>query len=299
MKDFKDKVAVITGAASGIGRAIAERAGREGMKLVLADIEESALTETTKQLKGEGRSAIAVVTDVSKAEDVEALARRALSEFGGVHFVCNNAGVALVPKPLWEMSLSDWKWCLGVNLWGVIHGVHTFVPIMLKQGTDGHILNVASVAGLLSLPYVGIYHCSKHAVVTMTESLHHELQLAGAKVKASVLCPGWVRTRIMDCYRNRPAELGGPEAVNDPKRLNDMWKAYGEACEAGLPPDFVADLVFLAIWNERLYVLTAPEFGEMVSQRAANIVGQKTPVLDPSLLTMLGIASAVEEQVSA
>jgi len=208
MKDFQNKVAVITGAASGIGRALAERSARAGMKVVLADVEEDALVRTEKEMRAAGGTVLAVRTDVSKAHDVQALARKTLDAFGSVHLLCNNAGVAVATKAIWETSLEDWQWCLGVNLWGVIHGIRTFVPIMLRQDVEAHVVNTASIAGLLSLPYIAIYNATKHAVVTITESLHHELSLLSSKVKASVLCPGFIRTSIMASYRNRPVEFG-------------------------------------------------------------------------------------------
>lgn len=169
MKEFKGKVAVITGGANGIGRALAERSAKAGMKVVLADIEEAALAHTQKKILAAGATVMAVKTDVSKLTDVETLARKTLDAFGAVHLVCNNAGVFPMPKPLWETTLEDWQWCLGVNLWGVIHGIRTFVPLMLKQNTECHMINTASVAGLLSLPYISIYHATKHAVVSITE----------------------------------------------------------------------------------------------------------------------------------
>jgi len=288
MKEFRDKTAVITGAASGIGRAIAERSAREGMKVVLADIEEKALAEAENEMKAGGAKVLAVPTDVSKAGEVEALAQKTLAKFGAAHLVCNNAGVGVAPKPLWETELSDWEWCLGVNLWGVIHGIRTFVPVMLRQNTEGHIVNVASVAGLLSLPYVAIYHASKHAVVTITESLHYELALQNAKLRTSVLCPGWVGTRIMDCYRNRPAALGETK-WQGPAVVASMWEAYRQACEAGFPAEYVAEQVFHAIWHESLYILTTTDFNELVTQRAGNIVAQRSPVLDAKLVEALGL----------
>jgi len=290
MRDFEDKVAVVTGAASGIGWALAERAAREGMKVVLADIEEEALAQAEKEIGAAGGTALAVRTDVSKAGDVEALARETLDAFGEVHLVCNNAGVGLAMKASWEATLEDWQWCLGVNLWGVIHGIHTFVPIMLEQGTEGHVVNTASAAGLTSLPYVAPYHASKHAVVTITESLHHELSLLNSDVKASVLCPGFIRTRIMDAYRTRPTELG-TESADESTTIPAMLEAYRQAVEFGLPAVYVAEQVFHAIWQERLYIHTSFDYLDSVRRRADNIVLQRNPVLAPEILGALGIGS--------
>src|SRR5438552_10271105 len=201
MKEFKDKVAVITGAASGIGRALADRCVREGMKVVLADVEPEPLTNTEASLKAAGATVLAVRTDVSQASDVEALAQKTLDAFGAVHLLCNNAGVA-TGASIWESTIADWEWVVGVNLWSVIHGVRIFVPIMLAQDTECHIVNTASISGLVSLPRTSIYAVTKHGVVTLSEVLHRELAERGGKVKVSVLCPALVKTQIVDCARN-------------------------------------------------------------------------------------------------
>src|SRR4051812_40433940 len=174
MKDFKSRVAVITGAASGIGRALAERCASAGMKVVLADVEPGALAEAEASLRAGGGTTLAVRTDVSQAKDVEALAQQTLKAFGAVHLLCNNAGVA-TSGLAWESSLPDWEWVLGVNLWGVIHGVRSFVPIFLAQGTECHIVNTASMSGLVSFPRCSLYGVTKHGVVTLSETLHHDL----------------------------------------------------------------------------------------------------------------------------
>ncbi len=206
MKDFQDKVAVVTGAASGIGRALAEKSAQEGMKVVLADVEESALKQAEEELKASGAQVLAVRTDVSQAAEVEVLAQKTFDTYGAVHLLFNNAGVA-AGTTVWESSLADWQWVLGVNLWGVIHGIHFFVPRMLAQDTEGHIVNTASSAGLVSSSGLGIYKVSKHGVVTLSETMALELAARGAKLKASVLCPEWVNTRITDAERNRPQAL--------------------------------------------------------------------------------------------
>src|SRR3990172_8826356 len=198
MKEFRGKVAVVTGAASGIGRAMAERLAAEGMKVVLADIEKAALGGAEAEMKAGGATVIAVPTDVSKADEVEALAGKTIDAFGAVHVLCNNAGVPPVVGPSWELTEADWQWVLGVNLWGVLHGIRTFVPIMLAQDSEGHVVNTASVAGLLSGAWFATYSVAKHGVVTLSESLPRELELTGSRVKVPVLCPGWVRTQLMD-----------------------------------------------------------------------------------------------------
>ena len=192
MKDLQGKVAVITGGASGIGRAVADRAAGEGMKIVLGDIEEGPLKEAVDELTGRGAEALGVVTDVSDAASVRALRDRTLDRFGAVHLVHNNAGIGL-GGPIWEVSEEDWRWILGVNLWGVIHGVATFVPLLIAQG-EGHIVNTASIAGLTAAPFLGPYNASKHAVVAISETLFKDLQAMGAPVGVSVLCPGFVQT---------------------------------------------------------------------------------------------------------
>src|SRR5215213_2544837 len=211
MKEFSGKVAVITGAASGIGRGLAEACAREGMKVVLADVDEAALAQAERELKDAGAEVLAVRTDVSKADDVEALARRALDAFGAVHLLFNNAGVG-AGTTVWESTLADWEWVLGVNLWGVIHGVRTFVPLMLEQADECHIVNTASMAGLVSGPALGVYKVTKHGVVALSETLCCELAIMRSKIGVSVLCPGGVNTRIMDSERVRPAGLRNASA---------------------------------------------------------------------------------------
>src|SRR3989304_1104323 len=188
MKDLNGKVAVVTGGASGIGRAMAERFAAEGMKVVLADIEEEALTRAESEMRATGATVASKRTHVSRGEDVEALARFTIDTFGAVHVVCNNAGVA-VGGVTWQQTVKDWEWFLGVNLWGVIHGIRAFVPIMLQQGDECHVVNTASRAGLLTRPWLAMYCASKHAVVALSESLYHELTLTGSNIKASVVFP--------------------------------------------------------------------------------------------------------------
>ena len=253
MREFRDKVAVITGAASGIGRAVAERCVHEGMRVVLADVEEDALARAEATMSDTGATVLAVPTDVSAASDVEALARKTLEAFGAVHLVHNNAGVAVGGR-IWENTVADWEWVMGVNMWGVIHGIRVFVPLMLEQNTEGHIVNTASMAGLVSGPGLGIYKVTKHGVVTLSETLHHELTQIEAKIGVSVLCPGFIRTQIMDSDRNRPASLGaaaqqGAEIVSG--TLSSQQ--FRQAVEEGMPPNQVAEHVFDAITEERLH----------------------------------------------
>jgi len=277
VKEFKGKVAVVTGAASGIGRAIAERLAAEGMTLVLADIEEQALAKAEGELKAKGATALAVPTDVSKAGDVEALAKKTLDAFGAVHVVCNNAGVAPPGGPMWERTVADWQWVLGANLWGVIHGIRTFIPIMRAQDTEGHIVNTASMAGLASAPWMGIYNVTKHAVVTLSETLYQELALMGVNVKVSVLCPAWVDTRLMDADRNRPAELQNPAQEAGGAQPDPIREVVRQLLATGLSPERVAEDVFKAIRDEKLYILTHPEFKEAIRTRMENILEERNP----------------------
>jgi NAD(P)-dependent dehydrogenase (short-subunit alcohol dehydrogenase family) len=282
MKEFREKVAVVTGAASGIGRAMAERFAAEAMKVVLADIEQQTLAETEREMKAAGATVLAVPTDVSKVTDVEALAKKSIDAFGAVHVLCNNAGVAPPAGMAWEPTLDDWKWGLGVNLWGVIHGIRLFVPIMLRQDTEGHIVNTASIAGLVSTPWSPIYHVTKHAAVTLSETLHHGLVQSGAKLRVSVLCPAWVNTRIMDADRNRPAELRNdpPEATTSPQRAA-VEQAVRQLLATGLTSEQVADHVFAAIRDEKFYILTHPEWKDRVRTRMEDILEERNPTLIP------------------
>ncbi len=274
MREFKDKVAVITGAASGIGRAIADRCVQEGMKVVLADVQLEALTKAEASMKASGATVLAVQTDVSQASDVDALAQKTLEVFGAVHLLCNNAGVGTA-APIWESTIADWEWVIGVNLWGVIHGVRVFVPIMLEEDTECHIVNTASLAGLISSPGLGAYKVTKHAVVTLSETLYHELAERGSKVKVSVLCPGTVSTRIMESERNRPGHLV-TMAPLDPA-AGARWEALRKGVAAGMPAGQVADAVFDAIRSDQFYILTHPEGKEYVRTRMEDILQRRIP----------------------
>ena len=278
MKDFQDKVAVVTGAASGIGRALAEKSAQEGMKVVLADVEESALKQAEEELKASGAQVLAVRTDVSQADEVEVLAQKTFATYGAVHLLFNNAGVG-AGTTVWESSLADWRWVLGVNLWGVIHGIHFFVPRMLAQDTEGHIVNTASSAGLVSSSGLGIYKVSKHGVVTLSETLALELAARGAKLKASVLCPEWVNTRIIDAERNRPQALQNAlEEQHMSPEMAAMVQAMRQwLAQAGLPPSQVAEMVFDAIRQEKFYILTHPTTKQGVQLRMEDILQERMP----------------------
>jgi NAD(P)-dependent dehydrogenase (short-subunit alcohol dehydrogenase family) len=270
-------VAVVTGAASGIGRGLAERCAREGMRVVLADVEETSLAQAERELKDAGAEVMAVRTDVSKAEDVEALARRTLEAFGAAHLLFNNAGVG-AGTTVWESTLEDWRWTLGVNLWGVIHGVRAFVPVMLEQGDECHVVNTASMAGLVSGPALGVYKVTKHAVVSLSETLFCELAVMGAKVKVSVLCPAGVNTRVMECERNRPAELQNASASESAHpAVAQAEEMLRRLVEAGMSPSEVAEKVFDAIRGERFYILTHDDWKQHVGKRMDDILQDRNP----------------------
>jgi len=275
MKQFQGKVAVVTGGASGLGRSMAERFAREGMSIVLADIEPGALARAEAELKAAGAKVIGVRTDVSKGAEVEALAQKTLATFGAVHLVANNAGVADGGN-LWDHSVADWEWLLGVNLRGVIHGVRVFTPIMLAQASEGHIINTASVAGLISPPGMGIYSVSKHAVVALSECLHHDLAQKTDKLKCSVLCPAYVPTGIAESGRNRPAGL---QASREKTAAELAFDAnLKKAVRSGkLSAADVAQKVYEAVRDERFYILTHPKIKSSIQCRMEDILQEREP----------------------
>ena len=270
MKEFRDKVAVVTGGASGIGRGFAERCVQEGVKVVLADIEEPALSDTSRDLRNMGGTVIAVRTDVSKGEDIEALAQETISAFGAVHLLFNNAGVG-AGTTVWESTLPDWEWVMGVNFWGVVYGCRTFLPHLAG---GGHIVNTASGVGMLSYHPSAPYLVAKHGVVALSEHLYHSLVHKGTKIGVSVLCPGWVNTRILDSARNRPAGL--PTSPLSPE-LQAALPEMEQALREGLTPHQVAEQVFQAMMKEQLYVLAPREIAGLVRQRMEDIMFQRNP----------------------
>jgi NAD(P)-dependent dehydrogenase (short-subunit alcohol dehydrogenase family) len=275
MRELSGKVAVVTGAASGIGRAMAGRFARAGMKIVLADIEEKPLGEVRDAIAATGAEAIAVRTDVARWDQVEQLARRAFEAFGTAHVVCNNAGVSS-SGPAWEILPGEWEWIIGVNLWSVVHGIRAFVPRLVEQ-KEGHVVNTASIAGLMAAPGMAAYAATKHAVVGMSECLYHDLNVAtGGAVKVSVLCPAWVKTKIADSSRNHPASLRGSERQRSPQeQMAESWSR--SAVAAGIPPEVVAEKVYSAIIEERFWVLTHPKSKKLVESRTRDIVEDLPP----------------------
>jgi NAD(P)-dependent dehydrogenase (short-subunit alcohol dehydrogenase family) len=245
MKEFNGKVAVVTGAASGIGLALSERFAAEGMKVVMADIEEKALVEASEKLRATGAATLKVVTDVSKPEDVDELARKTINTFGGVHILCNNAGVFKL-GPSWEIPLEDYAWMLGVNLFGVIHGIRSFMPILNEQGVEAHIVNTSSATGLFCTPYTAAYCLSKHAIIVLSECLYHELALSGSKVKVSVILPTAVVTNINSAERNCQDRFRPSYTVSsDISEI--VAAAAAESINKGIAPATAADQVLQAI----------------------------------------------------
>ncbi len=283
MKEFKGKVAVITGAASGIGRAIAERCVSEGMNAVLADVDEASLARAESELKALGGDVLAVRTDVARRKDVEQLARQTLDAFGQVHLLVNNAGVG-AGGSAWEATWNDWDWVIGVNLWGVIHGVKVFTPLMLKQNVECHIVNTSSAAGLLVGGGSAPYATTKHAVVALSESLYLALEQRKSLVKVSVLCPGLVRTNIADSELHRPSDLKN-EPVEMSAEMQAGLKMFRAAIDAAMPPAQVAGAVFDAIRNEQFYILSHPEWLEAVQMRTDKLLRMENPQ-NPTAIVM-------------
>jgi len=281
MKEVKGRVAVVTGAASGIGLATAHLLADEGMQLVLADVEVAALAAAEGAIKAKGGDVLAVRCDVTSQEAVDALAAAAFGTFGNVHVVFNNAGVAATAATLrlraWEGSLADWDWTLSVNFMGVLHGVRAFVPRMLAGGQEGHIVNTASMAGLLT--GANPYSVSKHAVVCLTEGIYRDLREMGAQVSASVVCPGLVNTRILDAERNRADTFGDKTDIDTMRvEVRQFSADFEAALKSGYPPEVVAEHVLDGIRNDRFYVFPAQaEILDQVDARMTGILERRNP----------------------
>ncbi|RZI84524.1 MAG: SDR family oxidoreductase [Rubrivivax sp.] len=277
------QTAVITGAGSGFGLELARLGARQGLNLVLADVQQDALDAVKAELTGLGAKVVALRGDVSRAEDVEALAVACKERFGAPHIVINNAGVAHGGL-IWEHTTRDWEWVLGVNLWGVIHGVRVFTPLMLEAARQdpswrGHIVNVASMAGLLNSPNMGAYNVSKHAVVSLSETLYQDLALVTEQVHCSVLCPYFVPTGIHESHRNRPAELRS-EGRPTPSQLIAQAMSTKAVTSGRVSASDVAQLVFKAIEQGQFYVYSHPQALGMVQTRLEDVVQARNPT-DP------------------
>ena len=279
MKDFKNKVVVITGGGSGFGREFGLISARMGMKIVLADVQHDALDKVKKELEEQGAEVLAMRCDVRHANEVQALADATMQRFGAVHLVFNNAGVGSGGL-IWENTQADWEWVLGVNLWGVIHGVRIFTNLMLECAKkdpeyEGHIVNTASMAGLLNAPTMGVYNVSKHAVVSLTETLYHDLQLAQAPIGASVLCPYFVPTGISQSHRNRPDDVASGKVTASQKAAQGM---SDKAVSSGkVSATEVAENTFKAIRDEQFYIFSHPSALANVQERMEDILTLRNP----------------------
>ena len=280
MNDLQGKTAFITGGASGLGREFANSAAALGMKLVLADVQQDALDQAAAELAGQGVQVLAMICDVRKGEQVQALADATMARFGAVHLLFNNAGVGSGGL-IWENSEADWEWVLGVNVWGVVHGVRIFTKLMLAcaksdPSYEGHIVNTASMAGLLNAPTMGVYNVSKHAVVSLSESLYHDLQLVDAPIGASVLCPYFVPTGINMSHRNRPADVAMTSGATASQKVAQAMTT--KAVESGkVSAADVSKLTFDAIRDGQFYIYSHPGALASVAERMDEIVHQKNP----------------------
>ena len=271
MKNFEGKTAVVTGAASGIGKALAEKFAQEKMQVVLADIEEEALEKTVDYLRQYQHRVIGVKTDVLIEESIDELFAKATEEYGNIHILCNNAGIGANSgnKAIWEIDKHDWDWVMGVNYQGVLKGIQTFLPHMLEHGEEGHVVTTVSMAGLL--PGAGTYGVSKHAVMALTEGLSRDLITRNAKINASVLCPGFVDTNIDKSERNRPSHLGEAQEVT-----NDMGaEIMSSMLRQGKKPEEIAGIVFEAIKENIFYILSHPAWDETLRSHFENILSRK------------------------
>jgi NAD(P)-dependent dehydrogenase (short-subunit alcohol dehydrogenase family) len=277
VQELQGRVAVVTGGASGIGRALARRFAADGMRIVLADVEAAPLATTVAELEATGAAVLGVEADVAVAADVERVRDRALSEFGAVHVVCNNAGVG--GGGIIDAPLALWEWTIGVNLMGVVHGVHAFLPLLLEQD-EGHIVNTASLAGLGGVAGLGIYCTTKFAVVGLSESLHYDLAARGSAVGVSVLCPGFVQTRIGESGRNAPPSLAQWAERPEAQATAELAQALAAA---GIAPEIVADAVRDAILERRVFVVPHQRAAVATTRaRAEWMAGGEPPPFDPT-----------------
>jgi NAD(P)-dependent dehydrogenase (short-subunit alcohol dehydrogenase family) len=276
VKQLAERVAVITGAGSGFGREFARIATRERMKLMLADIQKDALDEAVEEARAAGADAAGLRVDVASAADVQRLADQTMERFGAAHLLFNNAGVAGGGGFVWEASLKEWQWVLGVNLMGVVHGIRSFVPLMLKQDCECHVVNTASAAGLVCAPLMAVYNVSKHGVVALSETMFHDLRAAGAKVGVSVLCPAYVPTNIAKSERNRPSELI-EDAPPTASQLAARQRSEKAISSGRLSAADVARMTFEAVREDRFYVITHPKLLASVELRLQDISARRNP----------------------
>ncbi|MAS36969.1 MAG: 3-oxoacyl-ACP reductase [Anaerolineaceae bacterium] len=276
MQVFKDRVAVITGAGSGIGRAFALHCAAEGMKVVLAGIKTETLLPVQQALEAQGASTLVVQTDVAQPEDVERLAQQTIDHFGGVHLLFNNAGVTTLGY-MWEHTLEDWEWVMGVNIRGVIHGIKYFVPIMLEQNTEAHIINNASFMAFAAAYNLGsIYAMTKRAVVSLSESLYYELAHVNPQIKVSVLAASYVKSDIMQAGRNRPEILKNDAEQTGPE-IDRMRQMRLDSHRHAMPVDQFIDLTFDAIRADKLYIFSHPELMPILEDYFDNVLAARNP----------------------
>ncbi|MGH8868229.1 MAG: SDR family NAD(P)-dependent oxidoreductase [Actinomycetes bacterium] len=276
MKDLAGKVAVVTGAGSGMGRAFARRFAEEGMSVVAADIQVDALDETVSRLTAEGHRVLGLRTDVSQQHDVDDMADQAIRAYGRVHLLCNNAGVeGYLDGAIWEATDRDWTWTVDVNFWSVVHGVRAFLPHMLDHGEEGHVVNTASMTSVIRPS--NMYGIAKHAVLAFTEVLHHDLRARDAAIGVTALCPGIIATNLFRGSRNRPETLRNttetPGARSGAEKRERMHRLLAD----GMSPDTVADRLLDAVREDRLYALTDHDWDDGIRERTANVLAGTNP----------------------
>lgn len=282
MKELEGKVAVVTGAAAGIGLAMAERFADEGMKVILADRDVGGVSEAAARLVDGGSTAHAIAVDVTVPDEVEAFADEVFREYGNVHLLCNNAGVLGRVQSSWEQPVENWRWVMDVNVLGVAYGQHYFLPRMIENGEQGYILNTGSVAGLLSGPFFAPYNASKHAVVGMTECLHHELRATGSRIEVGVLCPGWVATGLADLDAKMPDSLKQVNKKADASRqATERDESVRKMVADSISPAEIAEIVAEAVKDGRFYIFPHPERKEDVRNRMETILEERIPTFGP------------------
>ena len=272
MKEFEGKTAIVTGAASGIGLGLAEKFAKERMQVVMADVEEEALNKAVEKLKKHQYRVMGISADVLIQESMKELFDKSVEAYGNIHILCNNAGIGANSgnKAIWEINKTDWDWSLGVNFYGVLHGLQTFVPHMIDHGEEGHIVTTVSLAGLL--PGAGTYGVSKHAALALTQGLNRDLIARDSKINSSVLCPGFVNTNIMNSERNRPQHLVSNNKID----TNDQQlEIFNFLLKNGKEPNEIADIVFKGIKDNIFYILTHPAWDESLRNHFEDILSRK------------------------
>jgi NAD(P)-dependent dehydrogenase (short-subunit alcohol dehydrogenase family) len=275
MKDLSGKIAVVTGASSGLGRATALALAREGMRVAIADLDVAGLDSVAQELRALGAKPLSQRTDVTRGDEMGVLAERVFDELGGTDLLCNCAGVALT-APVWETTVGDWQWTLGVNLWGVIHAIHAFVPRLIAQDS-GHVVNAASVAGMISPPGSGAYSAGMHAVVSLSETLHHDLKEIGSSVGVSILCPAYVPTGSPESERKRPKEFANPPREQSPLQRAKQAMLRKAVQSGKISEDQVAQMLVAGVKANRFYILTHPRIKGAIEDRMHDILEERAP----------------------